>query len=187
MRLHRYATILALVVAAAPQSVFAQQPGMDASVVGWLAGCWTQRVGGEVIEEQWLAPRAGILLGVSRTSRGDSLVGYEYMRIQARGGSLVFAAQPSGQPPVEFLASTVSRDEVVFENSANDFPQRIRYRRSGSDSLRARIEAPRGAETVGVNFGFARTACGSAPTTQPRGGREVPPPGPIRRTYDRGP
>lgn len=184
MHPYRYA-LLALLAAASPAAMSAQQPGVDASAVAWLAGCWIQQARGEVIEEQWLAPRAGILLGVSRTTRGDSLVGYEFMRIQARGGSLVFAAQPSGQPPVEFPASVVSRDEVVFENGANDFPQRIRYRRSGPDSVRARIEARRGAETVGVDFGFARTACVSTP--QPRSGRDLPPPGAIRRTYDRGP
>ena len=185
MRLHHYATFLAVLGIASTPPLLAQQPGVDASVVAWLAGCWTQRAGGEVVEEQWLAPKAGILLGVSRTTRGDSLVGYEFMRIQARGGSLVFAAQPAGQPPVEFLASLVSRDEVAFENNANDFPQRIRYRRSGADSLRARIEARRGAETVGVDFGFARTTCGS--TAQPRARRDLPPAGAIRRTYDRGP
>ena len=185
MRLHRYATLLAVLGAASPSFLPGQQPGIDAAVVGWLAGCWVQQAGGEVIEEQWLAPKAGTLLGVSRTSRGDSLVGYEYMRIQARGGSLVFAAQPSGQPPVEFLALVVSRDEVVFENGANDFPQRIRYWRSGTDSLRARIESARGAETVGVDFRFARAACGANP--QPRVRQDVPPPGAIRRTYDRGP
>jgi hypothetical protein len=143
----------------------AQARDGDASRLRWLAGCWQQRSGALLIEEQWLAPRAGVLLGLSRTTRGDSLVGYEYMRIFARGDTLRFAAQPSGQPPVEFVARVATAREVVFENTANDFPQRVRYRAVGADSLRARIEGAGGGEVRGLDFPFARVACtpGRAP------------------------
>ena len=76
----------------------------------------------------------GNLLGISRTTRGDSLAGFEFMRIHGRGDTLIFAAQPSGQPPADFFATLVGDRDVLFENPAHDFPQRIRYRAVGADS-----------------------------------------------------
>jgi hypothetical protein len=130
----------------------------------WFAGRWERRAGSLTVEEQWLAPRGGVLLGVSRTTRGDSLVEFEFMRIHARGDTLVLAAHPSGQAPAEFRARATTVREVVFENPAHDFPQRIRYRAVGADSLLARIEGTRGGRTRGVDFGYGRTAC---PTASP--------------------
>ncbi|HET6341989.1 MAG TPA: DUF6265 family protein [Gemmatimonadota bacterium] len=125
----------------------------------WLAGCWESRADGTIIEEQWLAPAGGILLGVSRTRRGESLVGYEFTRIYSRGDSLVFAASPSGQDPAEFVAQAADDREVVFENPEHDFPQRVRYRAIGTDSLAARIEGVRAGELQGVDFRYRRVAC----------------------------
>lgn len=125
----------------------------------WLAGCWESRSDGTIIEEHWLAPAAGILLGVSRTRRGEALVGYEFMRIHSRGDSLVFAANPSGQDPAEFVAPSANDREVVFENLKHDFPQRVRYRAIGADSLAARIEGLREGELRGVDFRYRRVAC----------------------------
>ena len=85
-----------------PSPAGAQDSGVER--LQWLAGCWESRADSTIIEEQWLAPAAGILLGVSRTRRGETLVGYEFMRIYGRGDSLVFAASPSGQEPAEFVA-----------------------------------------------------------------------------------
>jgi hypothetical protein len=112
-----------------------------------------------IIEEHWMAPAGGILLGVGRTQRDASLVGYEFMQIYGRGDSLVFAAHPSGQDPAEFLAPEAGDREVVFENPAHDFPQRVRYRASGTDSLAARVEGVRGEELEGVDFYYERIAC----------------------------
>ena len=32
--------------------------------VAWLQGCWEQRDGDRVVEERWMLPRAGSMLGV---------------------------------------------------------------------------------------------------------------------------
>ena len=128
----------------------------------WLTGCWERRAGTLLVEEQWTTPHAGILLGLSRTTRGDTLVGYEFMRIHARGGTLVFDAQPSGQPATQFVASAAARRELEFENAANDFPQRVRYRAVGADSLAARIEGVVDGQVRGIDFPYARVACAGA-------------------------
>lgn len=127
--------------------------------VGWIAGCWELSAGTRVIEEQWMRPRAGLMLGVSRTVAGDSLREYEQVAMLERGGRLVYAAAPARQAPAEFESITVSDTLVIFENSAHDFPQRIIYRRRGADSLVARVEGTRGGRTRGSDFPYRRVAC----------------------------
>jgi hypothetical protein len=138
-------------------------PGAPTGELRWLAGCWERRSGTLLIEEQWTVPRAGVLLGVSRTTRGDSLIGFEFMRIHSRGDTLIFAAQPSGQAAAEFSGRSPAAGSVVFENAAHDFPQRIHYRATGADSLHARIEGMQQGQLRGVNFPYARASCGPQP------------------------
>ena len=160
------AGVLAMVAApASAQTAADGPPGVEG--LGWLAGCWVQRTEAMVIEEQWTAPGGGTLLGVSRTTRAGSLVGWEFTRIFARGDTVVFAAQPSGQSPAEFYGRVTGGDEIEFENPAHDFPQRVSYWREGP-ALRARIEDVAG--TRGVDFVYAPAACpsGSEPGRDPR-------------------
>ena len=139
--------------------------------LAWLAGCWERRAGDRLlVEEQWLAPRGGTLLGVGRTTRGDSLVEFEFMRVyEGAGDTLVFAAHPSGQPAAEFRAPPPhgSGGAVTFENAAHDFPQRILYRRAGQDSLVARIEGTRGGTTRGIDYAYRRARCPTGPPATP--------------------
>jgi Domain of unknown function (DUF6265) len=125
----------------------------------WLAGCWEQRAGTRLVEEQWMAPRAGTMLGMSRTVRGDTLVEFEQTRIVQRGERAVYVAAPSGQARAEFEARELTDTSAVFENLAHDFPQRIVYRRRGADSLVARVEATRGGRVRGVDFPYQRVSC----------------------------
>jgi hypothetical protein len=127
--------------------------------VGWLAGCWERSTGPRIVEEQWMRPRAGLMLGASRTVHGDSLVDFEQVRLLERDGHLIYAAEPAGQPPAEFESTAVSDTAVVFENLAHDFPQRIIYRRRGADSLVARIEGTRGGQLRGRDFPYRKAAC----------------------------
>lgn len=152
------ATVVAILAAMSLDPPRPAQPPLAARLA-WMTGCWERRAGARVIEEQWMAPRAGTLLGVSRTVSGDSVVEFEFMRITERGGRLTFAAWPQGQGPGEFQSTTVDDSSVAFANPAHDFPQHVRYRRHGPDSLAARIEGSRGGTAMAVDFPFARVAC----------------------------
>jgi hypothetical protein len=154
------ATPLALLLLAlAAPAAHAQQTPATADRLGWLAGCWVARSGARVVEEQWMRPRGGSLLGMSRTVAADSAVAHELMRIVDRGGGLVFQAHPSGQAPAEFPAVEAGPERAVFADPAHDFPQRIVYRRVGADSLVARVEGERDGTTRGFDFRYARVAC----------------------------
>ena len=143
-------------LSAAPQ---VSQPPRGTQQLGWLAGCWERTTATSIVEEQWMRPRAGMMLGVSRTTRRDTVVQFEQLRIFDRAGRTVYAALPSGQALTEFETATTGDSVVTFENPAHDFPQRIIYRRRGADSVIARIEGVRGGQARGVDFPYRRVGC----------------------------
>lgn len=136
----------------------AMTPARPIDRAAFMQGCWERRATGRVIEEQWMKPRGGSMLGMSRTVRGDSLIEYEFLRLFERGEILVYAAQPSGQPPAEFTAVASEEGTLIFEEPAHDFPQRISYRAAG-DSLFARIEGQLNGRERSIDFRYARVAC----------------------------
>lgn len=107
--------------------------------VAWLAHDWRSDGQAVVFEERWTPPAGGAMLAVARTVKGDRMVAFEYLRIVERKGGLVYVAQPDGRPPTEFVATSVSSSEVVFENPAHDFPRMIRYTRKDDGGLEAEI------------------------------------------------
>ena len=129
-----------------------------AADLSWLAGCWASEAGGPGSGEQWMAPAGGSLLGLNRTVREGRTVSYEFMRIYESGDSLTYVAQPSGQSVTSFELVRLEQHEVVFENLAHDFPQRVAYRLDGN-VLRARVEGRRGDEVVVVHLPMRMAAC----------------------------
>ena len=126
--------------------------------LAWLQGCWTLSSGGRTVEEQWMAPRGGVMLGTGRTVKDGKLVEYEFVVIREREGALVYEAHPSGQPSAEFVSIQVGDSEVVFENKAHDFPQRIGYRRTTA-GIEAWIEGSVGGKSRKIDFPYQRGEC----------------------------
>jgi hypothetical protein len=128
------AAVLAMLLVAA-------SPAATIDDLGWLAGQWGQETDGRWTEESWTAPRGGVMLGHSRSGRGEELREFEFTRI-ARGadGTLAYIAMPQGGAPVAFRLVRSEGTSATFENPAHDYPQRIAYTRSG-DTLTAAISA----------------------------------------------
>ena len=137
--------------------VGAQAPAGIARVA-WLQGCWAISTGERVVEEQWMAPRGGTMLGMARTVRAGKLVNYETTLIREQGEALAYQAHPSGQPSATFVSSSVTESTVVFENPAHDFPQRVGYERKG-DSLLAWISGSQNGKTRRIDYPYVRVAC----------------------------
>jgi hypothetical protein len=135
----------------------AQQVSVDR--VAWLQGCWRSTHGETTIEEQWMSPRGGTMLGMARTVRGSKTLEYELVMIKEHEDRLAYEAHPSGQPSATFVAATVSDTTVVFENPAHDFPQRVGYTRNGADVLEAWIEGQANGESRRVDFSYQRARC----------------------------
>jgi TolB protein len=123
----------------------------------------------------WMPPAGDLMLGASRTVVAGTAREFEHLRIRVDAGKLVYIALPSGQRETSFPSTHASDTALVFENPAHDFPQRILYRKRGSDSLLARVEGPGPNNTVrGVDYPMRRADCTSI----------APPPPPDTMLFD---
>jgi hypothetical protein len=149
--------VVVAVLACAADVASAQDSTIDR--VKWLQGCWQATRGEATIEEQWMAPRGGTMLGMSRTVRGGRTAEYELVIIREQDGALAYEAHPSGQASTTFLSTTVSDMSVVFENPKHDFPQRVGYQRDGADGLLAWIDGEINGKARRVDFAHRRARC----------------------------
>lgn len=127
--------------------------------LAWLAGCWQRESRGRVVEEQWMSPAADLMLGMGRTTLGDTLIEFEQTMIHRVSGVLTYSARPSRQEPTSFALKEQSDSLVVFENPDHDFPQRVIYRLKPDGSLAARIEGTVNGATRGRDFPYRRVVC----------------------------
>jgi hypothetical protein len=124
----------------------------------WFTGHWCAEAGGEFIEEQWMAPRGDIMLGLSRTVKGAKTSSFEFLRIEWAAGVPSYIAQPQGRPPVAFKLTASGADWARFENPAHDFPNRVEYRRT-KDGLYAEIAGPgEGGKETKIPFDYKTCA-----------------------------
>jgi ketosteroid isomerase-like protein len=130
---------------------------------GWLAGHWCADNYGKTVEELWLPPHGGVMVGLGRTRSPERTTGFEYFRIADLDSIQSFIAQPGGQPPVSFGRTAGGENWIRFENPDHDFPQRIEYRREGQ-VLHAEVSGP-GENGNDAVIGFDYRPCG--PQTSP--------------------
>jgi hypothetical protein len=114
-------------------------PRATVADLGWMRGHWVTADG--ATEEDWTAPRGGVMLGTGRTIAGGALREYEFLRLQAGAdGVPIYWASPNGVPPVGFRLTRPGPASATFDNPGHDYPQRIVYRRRGA-ALVATISA----------------------------------------------
>jgi hypothetical protein len=127
--------------------------------LSWMSGCWSMNSGPMTIDEQWTKPAAGTLLGSSRTIKEGRTVFHEFMRIEQRGAEITYTPRIGTKAePVSFRLIKQTADEVIFENRAHDFPQRIIYRKVPG-GLQARIEGLDKGKPRAEDFPYKRVAC----------------------------
>jgi hypothetical protein len=113
----------------------------------WMSGHWLQERGQGWSEESWIQ-RGHVLVGVGASGSGEVTRSYEFMRIDNdQEGNLTFWGAPQGQPPVPFKMTSMTPNDVVFENPEHDYPTRISYRREGK-TLIATTSGPGGSNPL---------------------------------------
>jgi hypothetical protein len=155
--------MLALILAA--QVATAPMPSAPPHILvlgAMLQGCWEQSMPNGHVLEQWMPYEAGLIMGMSRTVRDDKVREYEFLLIRQTNDTRIdLVAKPSGQAEVTFSLKTFTSDEVVFENLAHDFPQRVIYRWAGNDAMTGRIEGEIGGQAKAVDFPYKRCPTGN--------------------------
>ncbi|RYY98959.1 MAG: hypothetical protein EOO11_06470 [Chitinophagaceae bacterium] len=125
-------------------------PYPQARALDWLAGAWridppdSTKARGELIEE-WRRASDSSFSGRSYMVSGPDTSVFENILLVENGPHLLYIASVTGQnnnEPVSFQRSDTGTTTFTFINERHDFPQQIRYRRLGTDSLRAEIEGP---------------------------------------------
>jgi len=130
----------------------AASPAVPVDDLAWLAGQWASETGDRWTEESWTPPRGGVMLGHSRTGRGDVMREFEFLRIAADAdGALAYIAQPQGGAAVAFALVRQEGRSATFENPGHDYPQRIHYVRDG-DTLTATISRIDGSKPMRWTF-----------------------------------
>ena len=125
--------VTALVLAFAP-SAFAADAPARVDDFAFAAGCWQAVAGDTTMEEQWSRPAGGVMLGTARVVSGGKTVFTEFVEVREKPEGLVMTvALGIGKPSTSFTRIPAGAGEVVFENKAHDFPQRVFYRRCGAD------------------------------------------------------
>lgn len=117
----------------------------------WMTGAWSHSDGDKWADEYWTPPRGGLMIGASRSGTGGKLTFFEHMRIVKEDEGLVFIAIAGDQKAVRFVEEQRLIEEIVFDNPAHDYPQRIHYWRDGK-KLKARISLIDGSKATEFSF-----------------------------------
>jgi len=92
--------------------------------------------------------------------RNGKMTAFEFLRIVESDAGIHYISKPSqNKEESAFKLVKSSANEVVFENSTHDFPQRIIYRLTKPDALSSRIEGTMNGKASGVDFPMTRAKC----------------------------
>lgn len=117
--------------------LFAADPKVDD--LAWISGHWTATVNGDQVEEFWLAPKGGLMLGMNRTIKPNGKATFEFLRIARTDAGIAYLAQPGGSQATAFKLVESKPGRAVFANPKHDFPKRIIYELRGA-RLCARVD-----------------------------------------------
>ncbi len=108
----------------------------------WLIGKW-QNVSTEgALQEIWEKKNDSIFIGSSFFIVGIDTVTSESINLEERGNELFYmptVKNQNGGKSIIFKLSSISNNQLVFENPKHDYPQKIVYKQISNDSLVAVI------------------------------------------------
>jgi hypothetical protein len=115
--------------------------------LAWLAGSWRLEKNSQVVDEQWMVPGGGVMLGMERTLEKGKVREFAFLQIrEGPGGGLFFVLQVSGHKEAAFQSKSLTDTAVVFLNQLQDFPQTISYTLQPDGSVLA-VEEGTGADS----------------------------------------
>lgn len=126
--------------AAAKKNVTGKYPLLDKA--SWILGSWKGVLGEGVSVENWYRQDDSTYNGAGLFIKGNVTLSQETILLTQKGNDLFYIPTVKKQndgKPVDFRMTTLTDREMVFENPAHDFPQRISYTLITPDSLIATI------------------------------------------------
>ena len=128
--------------------------------LNWVLGTWEMATPEGTFTEHWEKANDSTYSGhgMMVSPKGDTLFS-ERIRLEQSGETVYYKPVVSGQndgKETVFTEKSLSADEVVFENPAHDFPQRIIYKRASDSTLYARIEGMQGGKDRQEEYQYKR-------------------------------
>ena len=110
--------------------------------VSWLIGNWENISKEGTLLESWEKKNDSTLIGTSFFIQNKDTIFTEQIALEEREKELFYIPTVSDQnngKPVSFMLTSATKKQLVFENPAHDFPQKITYNAIGKDSLIAEV------------------------------------------------
>jgi len=108
----------------------------------WLIGRWENNSAEGNLSEFWTKANDSTLLGESYFAIKNDTVFGEKVELMQTGKDFVYevsVAKQNDEKPVPFKLTKSSETEMIWENPAHDYPNKIVYQKVGNDSLVAEI------------------------------------------------
>ncbi|MBC7709755.1 MAG: hypothetical protein H7203_06825 [Rhizobacter sp.] len=146
------ASIPALVIAPGKNTVDALQ---------WMTGCWQAKSArdGSTINETWLSPRGGSMLGTGQTFLDNKTLGWEAMRVYDEAGAVKFWLRPGLRNELTLTLEAAGDAFSAFSVTEGDTTTKLRYERKSATEMLATFRLEQGESRRGADFLFAKVEC----------------------------
>ncbi|MEP6755165.1 MAG: DUF6265 family protein [Chthonomonadales bacterium] len=131
--------------------------------LAFMAGSWEGKLQGATLEETWLAPKAGSLLGMMREDLDGKTAIREFEVIEETPEGVMMTIKHFNAKMEELPGRMLSRklvtlkvDEATFESTGPEPKQKLTYRKNGKDGLFASIELTRNGQPVRLDIPMTR-------------------------------
>ncbi len=125
----------------------------ELSDLSWVLGKWQVNESNNF--EEWEKIDDHLFRGKGYVVKNNDTLITETIEIVKQDKSLYYIPIVTGQnegKPVTFKLIASNRNEIIFENKAHDFPQRIIYIKNGENRIDARIEGKKEGFFTEVKF-----------------------------------
>ncbi len=125
----------------------------------WLIGTWKNDSMNVHATEIWSIRNDSSYEGKSYIQIGTDTVSTELISLEQRGKELFYipiVKDQNNNEPVKFVLTSLTSKQLVFENPAHDFPQKISYTQIAADSLLAEISGLQNGKPASEYFPMKR-------------------------------
>lgn len=108
----------------------------------WFLGSWQNMSKDGLFSEIWKYSNDSLYEGESYILKNNDTVFYESIDLEKHKNEWYYTVSVKGQnkeEPVSFKLTSVSPNQIVFENPEHDFPTKITYLKISEDSIVASV------------------------------------------------
>jgi hypothetical protein len=108
----------------------------------WFLGSWQNKTSDGDFTEIWKQKNDSVYLGVSYVIVEKDTVFYELISLEQKNKKWNYSVSVKNQnneQPVSFEMTSMTPNQLVFENPKHDFPSKITYTKITQDSIVAKI------------------------------------------------